>query len=135
VKPQPVDDLVDHLALGAHGEADKVEIGADHRPHHFAVSSVVRGLEHVLGINRRLHVTRQCPLQRARKRRPICAIDQDRLAYQRKILSARAVCIGLADAFRKCRRNTAGQECSDIQLLSRFEVGSDHDRDLGIELH
>src|SRR6266403_1145983 len=33
VKLQAVDDLVDHLALGAHGEADQIEIGAGHRPH------------------------------------------------------------------------------------------------------
>ena len=31
VKLQPVDDLVDHLALGAHREPDQVEFGADHR--------------------------------------------------------------------------------------------------------
>jgi hypothetical protein len=28
VKLQTVDDLVDHLALGAHGETDQIEIGA-----------------------------------------------------------------------------------------------------------
>ena len=27
------------------------------------------------------------------------------------------------------------QERSDVQLLPRFEVGPDHDRDLGVELH
>src|SRR3979411_1022301 len=29
VKLQPVDDLVDRLALGAHGEAHQIELGAD----------------------------------------------------------------------------------------------------------
>ena len=28
VKLQTVDDLVDHLALGAHGESDQIELGA-----------------------------------------------------------------------------------------------------------
>ena len=30
VKFQPVDDLVDHLALGAHRQPDQVEFAADH---------------------------------------------------------------------------------------------------------
>src|SRR5207249_2468612 len=52
VKLQPVDDLVDHLALGAHREPDQVELSADHGAHHLAVGDVMRGLEHVLSIDR-----------------------------------------------------------------------------------
>jgi hypothetical protein len=37
VKLQPVDDLVDHLALGAHRKPNQVELGADHRPRRLAV--------------------------------------------------------------------------------------------------
>jgi hypothetical protein len=29
VKLQSIDDLVDHFALGAHGEPDQIELGAD----------------------------------------------------------------------------------------------------------
>ena len=39
VKLQPVDDLVDHLALGAHGEPNQIELGADHGAHHLAVAA------------------------------------------------------------------------------------------------
>jgi hypothetical protein len=74
MKLQPVDDLVDHLAFGALGQANQIEIGADHGLHHFAVGGIVRRLEHVIGINRGLHVSRQRPLQRAGQRRPVGAI-------------------------------------------------------------
>jgi len=63
VKLQPVDDLVDHLALGAHGKADQIEFGADHGLHHFAVGRIVGRPEHVLGIDGRLDVARQRPLR------------------------------------------------------------------------
>jgi hypothetical protein len=89
----------------------------------------------VLGINRRLHVPCQRPLQRAGQRGPVGAIDQDRLTDQRQILCAGAVFVGLTDAFRKRRGNAAGKERCDVQLLPRFEVGPDHDCDLAIELH
>jgi hypothetical protein len=39
VKLQPVDDLVDHLALGAHRQLDQIELGGDHRPRRLAVTS------------------------------------------------------------------------------------------------
>ena len=44
VKLQPIDDLVDHLALGAHGEPNQIEVGADHGLHHLPVGRVMRGL-------------------------------------------------------------------------------------------
>jgi hypothetical protein len=62
-------------------------------------------------------------------------IDQDRLPDQRQILRAGAVFIGFADAFRKRRRNTTGEEGGDVELLPWLEVNADHDRDFGIELH
>ena len=37
VKLQPVDDLVGHLALGAHRQLDQIELGGDHRPRRLAV--------------------------------------------------------------------------------------------------
>ena len=83
----------------------------------------------------RLDAPRQRPLQRAGQRRPVGAIDQDRLPDQRQIFRARAVFIRLADAFRKRRRDAAGEERRDVELLPRLEVGPDHDRDLGVELH
>jgi hypothetical protein len=58
VKLQTIDDLVDHLALGAHREPDQIEIGAHDRPHRLAVGGVMRGLEHVLGVNRRRDIAR-----------------------------------------------------------------------------
>ena len=64
VKLQPIDDLVDHLALGPHGKAHQIEIGADRGFHHLPVGGVMRGLEHVLGIDRRLDLSRQRPLER-----------------------------------------------------------------------
>ena len=113
MKLQPVDDLVDHLALGAHGEPNEIKLGADHGAHHLAVGGVMRGLEHVFGIDRGRDAPGQRAFERAGKRRSVGAVDQDRLADQRKISGARAVFIGLADAFRKRRRDAAGQECSD----------------------
>src|ERR1700761_1763024 len=43
VKLQPVDDLVDHLALGSHGDADQIEVGTRDCFHHLAVGSIMRG--------------------------------------------------------------------------------------------
>ena len=117
-----LDDLVDHLALGAHGEPDQIEFGADHGAHHLAVGGVMRGLEHVLGIDRGRDVARQRPLERAGERGAVGAIDQNRLADQRQIFRAGAVAIGLADAFGKRRGNAAGEEGSDVELLPRFEI-------------
>ena len=71
-----------YASPGAHGEADQVEFGADHGFDHFAVGGVVRGLEHVLGIDRGRNVARQRPFKRAGKRRAVGAVDQDRLADQ-----------------------------------------------------
>src|SRR5918999_4680452 len=82
VKLQPIDDLVDHLALGAHREADEIELGADHALNHLAVGGVMRGLEHVLGIDRWRNVAGERPFERAGQRRTIGAVDQDRLADQ-----------------------------------------------------
>src|ERR1700683_3952109 len=107
VKLQAVDDLVDHLALRAHGQPHQIEFAADHGLHHLAVGGVVRGREHVLGIDRGLDVARQRPLQRAGKLRPVGAVDQDRLADQRQILGAGAVLIGLAAAWRERGREGA----------------------------
>ena len=135
MKLQPVDDLVDRLALGAHRKADQVELGADHRLHHFAVGGVMRGLEHVLGIDRGLDVARQRAFERAGQRRTVGAIDQDRLSDQRQIFGARTVFVILADALGKRRGDAAGQERGDVELLPRFQVGPDDDRDLGVELH
>jgi hypothetical protein len=95
----------------------------------------MRGLEHVLGIDRGLHIAGQRALKRAGKLRPVGAVDQDRLADQRVIESTGTVLVRFADAFRKGGGNAAGEERSDIQLLPRLEVGPNHDRDLGVELH
>ena len=62
---QTVDDLVDHLALGAHRDADEIEIGALNRPHRFAIGGIVRGLEHVLGVKGRRHIARERTVERA----------------------------------------------------------------------
>ena len=37
VKLQPVDDLVDHLALGAHRKPNQIKLGADHGADRLAV--------------------------------------------------------------------------------------------------
>src|SRR6185369_7107657 len=63
------------------------------------------------------------------------AVDQDWLADQRQVFRARCVAIGLADAFGKRRGDAAGKEGRDVEFLPRFEIGPDHDRDLGVELH
>jgi hypothetical protein len=104
VKLQTVDDLVDRLALGPHGKTHQIEIGADHAPHRFPIGGVMRGLEHVLGIDGGRDVARQRPLKRAGQRRPVGAVDQDRLADQLQISGAGTIFVGLADAFRKRRR-------------------------------
>src|SRR6266478_1584153 len=101
VKFQAIDDLVDNLALGAHGKAYQVEIDASHCPHRLAVG----------------------------------AVDQDRLTDQRQIFGARTIFVRLADTLRKSGRDARCQERSHVQLLPRFEVGPDRDRDLGIEWH
>src|SRR5215469_8239100 len=44
VELQAIDNLVDHLALGAHCDADKVEVGTRDCLHGFAIGSIVRGL-------------------------------------------------------------------------------------------
>src|ERR1700733_8840026 len=77
---QAIDDLVDHLAFGAHGNANEIEISASDRPHHLAIGGVMRGPEHVFGVDGRRHVARQRPFERAGKRRAVGAIDQDRLS-------------------------------------------------------
>ena len=43
--------------------------------------------------------------------------------------------MSLAHAFGKGRGNAAREEGGHVQLLLRLEIGPDHDRDLGIELH
>src|ERR1700733_241996 len=91
VKLQAVDDLVDHLALGAHRQPDEIQLGADHGLDRLAVGRIMRGLEHILGIDGGLHASGQRPLERAGQRRPVGAIDQDRLADQRQIAGAGAV--------------------------------------------
>ena len=105
MKLQTVDDLVYRLALGAHGQADQIEIGAHHRLHRLAVGGVMRGLEHVLGIDRGRDVARQRALERAGQRRAVGAVDQDRLADQRQIFCARSVLVRLPDAFGECGGN------------------------------
>src|SRR6476646_4729357 len=123
VKLQAVDDLVDHLALGAHGKTDQIEIGVDHRPHRLAVCRIMGRPEHVRGIDGGLDVARQRPPERAGQRRPVGAVDQDGLADQRQVSGTRAVLVRLADAFRKAGRDPAGQKAGNVQLLPRFEVG------------
>ena len=65
VEFQPIDDLVDHLALGAHGDANEIEVRTRDRLHHLAAGRVMRRSEHVLGIERRRRIARQRPFQRA----------------------------------------------------------------------
>src|SRR6185437_11471057 len=101
VKLQPVDDLVDYLAFGTHGKPYQIEFGADHGLYRVAIGCVMRRLEHVLGVDGRLHVPRQRPLERTGQHRPVGAIDQNRLTDQRQIAGAGAVFIGFADAFGK----------------------------------
>ena len=134
VKLQAVDDLVDDLALGAQRNTHQIELGARNRLHHLAVRGIVAGLEHVLGVDRRHHAARQRAVERARQRGTVGAIDQDRLADQPQVFRARAVFIGLADAFRICRGDAAGEERRDVELLPGFEIGADDDGDLGVEL-
>ena len=63
MKLQPVDDLVDHLAIGAHRDADEIEIGTRDRLHRLAIGGIMRGLEHVLGIDRRRDIARECTIE------------------------------------------------------------------------
>ena len=135
MKTQPVDDLVDHLAFAAHGDSDQFKVGAGDRLHDLAVGRVVGGPEHVLGIERGRDASRQRPIQCARQCRAIGAVDQDRLTDQREIFRAGAVFISLADARRKRSGDAACEKRSDVQLLPDLEIGPDHDRDLGVELH
>ena len=135
MKLQSIDDLVDHPALGAHRKPDEIEVSARHRPHGLAIGGVVRGLEHFLGIDGRRDIARQRAVERARQRGAVGAVDQDRLADQRQILRPRGVAIGLADAFGEFGGDAAAEEGGDVELLPRFQIGPDHDRDLGVEVH
>ena len=103
VELQPIDDLVDHLALGTQGQPHEIEITPRHRLHRGAVGLVMGGLEHVLGVERRCDIARQRPFQRARQRCAVGAVDQDRLADQRQIFCFRAVFVRRADAFVRKR--------------------------------
>lgn len=82
---QTVNNLVDHLAIGAHRDADEIEIGTRNRFHRLAIGGIMRRLEHVLSIDRRRDVARECTIECTRQRRTIGTVDQDRLADQRKI--------------------------------------------------
>ena len=132
MKLQAIHDLVDYLALAAHGNADQIELTADHGLDRFPIGRVMRGLEHILGVNRGRHVAGERPFERAGQCRPIGTIDQDRLADQGQICGAGAVLIGRADAFGIGGDNAAGQERGHVELLPGFEVDPDHDGDLGI---
>src|SRR5882724_6680326 len=110
MKLQPIEDLVDHLALGAQREPDEIEVASPNRLDRGAVGGVVGGREHVLDIERGRDVAGQRAFERARQRRAVGAVDQDRLADQRQIARAGTVFVSVADAFRKRRGYAAGQE-------------------------
>src|SRR5690349_15706576 len=94
------------------------------------------GLEHVLGVEGGPDVTCQSAFERTRQCGAVCrAIDQDRLSDQRLILRAGAVFVRRADTFWIGCSDAARQEGGDIQLLPGFEIGTNDQRDLGIELH
>jgi hypothetical protein len=136
VEFQPIDDFVDHLALCAHGDPDEIEVRTRDRLHHLAVGRVMRRSEHVLGIERRRHFARQRPSQRARQRCAVGAIDQDRLADEREISGAGTVFIGATDTGGKGGGNAAGEKMRRLSASAMaLEIGPDHDRNLGVELH
>src|SRR3982750_2400742 len=126
MKLQPINDLVDHLALGAHRKSNEVEVRARHCPPRLAIGGIMRGLEHVLGVDRRLDAARQGPIERARQCGTVGAVDQDRLSDQRVIFRARRVLIGLADAVGKRSRDAAGQERGNVELLPGLKISADH---------
>ena len=101
MKLQAIDDLVDHLALGAKGEPDQIEFGAKDPLHGRAVGFVMRGPEHVFGIDGGRHIAGERALQGTRERCAVRAVDQDWLADQRQIFRARAILVSFADASGK----------------------------------
>ena len=125
MKLQSVDYLVDDLAVGAESQPHEVEVGPLHGPDHLAVRRIVRGPEHVLGVDRGLDAARERAIERPRECRPVGAVDQDRLADQRVVAVARAVLVGMADTIREGSRDSARKERRDIELLPRLKVVAD----------
>src|SRR3974390_2041086 len=56
MKIQAIDELVDHLAIGAKAEPDQIEFGAEDPLFGRAVGFVMRGPEHVFGIDGGHHI-------------------------------------------------------------------------------
>ena len=133
MKLQPIDNLVDHLALGTHREADEIEIGARDRLHDLAVGGIMRGREHVLGVERRFDATRERAVQRPRQRGAVGAVDQDRLADQGQIARPRSVFVVVTDTFGEGCGDAAGEEAVGSREAKAAEVlvAIGHEADLG----
>ena len=116
-------------------EPDEVKLigcaGSDRCP---VVDIVVR-LEQRLGIDRDPQAARYRPLMRARQLGAGAAVNEHRLADQRRVEPTARIPIRLSDNLGKVAGETAGQKSRDIRDLPRCEVAADHNGGLGFVAH
>ena len=131
MKLEAVDDLVDELALGAKCQADQLEIGTQGDLDGSSVGGIVRRCEHLLGIDRRLHVARNRPIEGPREGWAIGAVDEDRFADQRVIGRAGRIFVWRSDRGGIGSGDAAGQEGCNVKLLPWLQIAADDDGNLG----
>lgn len=132
---QPLDDLVDLLALGMEPKADEIERIRRHRRDGGAVVAIIAGCEQFFGIEMRPDTALLCPLQHVRKLGTARGEDQDRLADQGPVEAAGRILIRFACEFGGGSDEPAGEEACDIEFLPGCEIIANHDGDLGIVTH
>ena len=118
-----------------HADADEIQGIARGRRDGGAVVGVVGGLEHRLDVDRGHQLARQRPLMGAAQLFQRGAIDEHRLADQRRIGPPAAVAIGLAHHVAVGPGQAAGQEGCDIRDLPGGEVAAQDQGGLGVVDH
>src|SRR5262245_38837684 len=131
MKFEAVDDLVDQLAFGAKCQADQLEIVTQDGLDGGSVGGIVRGCEHFLGIDRRLDIARNRPIECPGESRLVGAVDEDRFADQAVIGRAGAIFVGCSNAGGKGGGDAARQKCCNVEFLPWLEIAADDDGDLG----
>lgn len=132
---QPLDRLVDGLALAVQSEADKIERFGRDRFDRSAIGFVMSGGEELARVERRVQVRLAGTAQRAGQFGGGGSEDQHGLADQRAIDLPRAVAVGFSAEFGGGCDEPAREEAGDVELLPAGELLVDDDGNLGVEAH
>lgn len=132
---QPLDRLVDGLAVAVQRDADEVERIRGDSLDRGAIGFVMAGREQLPRVERGRQPGFASPPQDAGEVGGGRGEDQDRLAHQRTIDLAGAVAVSLPTEVRCGGDQSARQEGGDIELLPGGELVMDDDGNLGVEAH